>query len=364
MLIAVLAAWATCDRVAIEASVADWDRRWKDPTVQAEIREAVLCLIPPEFTMDPLAAARLERLAARIEAKSLNPRPALIKGYLASAQDRDPNWSPEPDDPVHRYWSRRVQKDPGRGTKKAEPPVEPPKVLEPSAPRYPTIRVAGGVEVSRPALAGVRLADKVTRAEHIEVGAEVSQELYASLMNNAKPSDHADCPKCPVESVSWEDALRFANALSLDEGLQECYQISEGSVVMPYGLHCTGYRLPTEVEWFVVASASAQNPERPGWRRDNSEGNTHPIGTAPGEGAGPADLWGNVAEWVWDDWPQAPGGSSPVGTVQPRPHLALGPSWISRDADDIYHRIDLSDKAHPALGFRLVRTAPDDGQAP
>ena len=46
---------------------------------------------------------------------------------------------------------------------------------------------------------------------------EVTQNQY-ELLTNEKPSRNRACGNCPVERVSWLDAVAFANALSQKEG--------------------------------------------------------------------------------------------------------------------------------------------------
>ena len=56
----------------------------------------------------------------------------------------------------------------------------------------------------------------------------------------------------PVELVSWYDAVRFCNKLSVKMGLEEVYTIGRGSepeVITDTSKY--GYRLPTEAEWKV-----------------------------------------------------------------------------------------------------------------
>src|SRR5690606_9155802 len=52
----------------------------------------------------------------------------------------------------------------------------------------------------------------------------------------------------PVARVSWEQAARYSNWLSAQEGLPLFYQV-EGDNIVGVNAASTGYRLPTEAEW-------------------------------------------------------------------------------------------------------------------
>ena len=78
---------------------------------------------------------------------------------------------------------------------------------------------------------------------------EVTQDEYESLMG-VTPSFHSHCGgNCPVDTVNWLDAVRYANAASTAAGLESCYEVADIEVTWSRGFDCTGYRLPTEPEW-------------------------------------------------------------------------------------------------------------------
>lgn len=141
---------------------------------------------------------------------------------------------------------------------------------------------------------------------------EVTQALYKSI-TGTNPSSHANCDSCPVENVSWYQALRFCNLRSAKEGRLPAYDLSNpDSLKWTWNSNSTGYRLPTEAEWEYAAKGGVvgdwywgQNPSDAGvspyaWFGSNSKGGTHQSGILKKNGYGLHDMAGNVWEWVWD----------------------------------------------------------------
>jgi len=206
---------------------------------------------------------------------------------------------------------------------------------------------------------------------------EVTQGEYQALMD-ANPSRLSSCGlNCPVERVSWYDALRYANALSDQEGLSRCYSGTSDDI--RWDRSCTGYRLPTNAEWEYAARAGTKtafyngpitnikidpNADQIAWYRDNSEKTTHPVGQKKANAWGLYDMSGNVAEWVWD-WYD--GGYSadvvtdPTGPSSGSDRAIRGGHWRSFA---MFARVaSRRDFAPPQfrdalIGFRLARTVP------
>ena len=209
---------------------------------------------------------------------------------------------------------------------------------------------------------------------------EVTQGLYSTVMHT-DPMAAPDCPaepgvergpELPVTCVTWWEAIRFANELSVKEGWSEAYKITRGiggdTAIVQHGAN--GYRLPTEAQWrraalgdrggeygptndpvkvCTFANVAGKETHAPfGWPatltfmcEDPFPGMAVPGAMPPGSW-GLNDMIGNVWEWTQDG----------NGT-----HHALGGSWRSSPREaELEFSITLDERVRFAdVGFRLIR---------
>lgn len=219
---------------------------------------------------------------------------------------------------------------------------------------------------------------------------EVTQAEFEQMMGY-NPATSGTCPKCPVESVTWDEAASYANARSRLDGVSECYacvgELPDAKCTAPVDPYaCDGWRLPTEAEWeYAARSAGTVTDSFPNggnllgidfypcgkqivldnrgslrdqaWYCSNSHHVTHPVGTLDPNPAGLSDMAGNVWEWTGDAYGPYPDVAiDPVGVGEDR--VKRGGSWVTppkrvrvayREGFNPASRLD-------SMGFRIART--------
>jgi len=201
------------------------------------------------------------------------------------------------------------------------------------------------------------LRDPITKAQY-RAYLEATEQTVSDENRAEAKANH------PVVNVSWYDAVRFCNWLSIANGREAVYKISDDNTV-EWDRTKKGFRLPTEAEWEYVARGNdgrkypwgnePPDPTRANYS-DGSPKTTMPVGNYPA-GAGPfghLDLAGNVWEWCYDWYANyvAKDVDNPIGSKKGQFRVLRGGSWDDlRCADRDYGHPGLNNDDH---GFRVA----------
>jgi sulfatase modifying factor 1 len=200
---------------------------------------------------------------------------------------------------------------------------------------------------------------------------EVTQGEYQSIMGS-NPSYFSSCGStCPVEYITWHQMAEYANALSVLDGLTECFSCLDGECSTPNSPYtCDGYRLPTEAEWEYAARAGtdyvysgSSTVGDVAWYHSNASSQPHPVAQKLPNDWGLYDMTGNVYEWVWDwydsSYYSSSPSSDPEGPTSASSRVVRGGSWKigASDARVAGRYGNTPSYRDSSLGFRLSRTA-------
>ncbi len=204
----------------------------------------------------------------------------------------------------------------------------------------------------------------------------------------------------PAESLTWYEAVLFANLLSVQQGLTRCYYTDSGKTTPIDATNYTagnyycdfaanGYRLPADGEWEYFTRAGTTGAfsvtesnyaagncnsctaglmpalESVAWFCANSSSTTHAVGTKTANPWNLKDVHGNVWEWCWDWY-----ASYPAGQATDYTGLSVGSLRVIRGGTWAYYPMYCRSASRlgsgPGLiyndvGFRLLITVTADG---
>ena len=204
----------------------------------------------------------------------------------------------------------------------------------------------------------------ITQAQWRAVATQLPQ---INIELNPDPSDFQGNENCPVEQVSWFEAVEFCDRLSVKTGRE--------------------YRLPTEAEWEYACRAGTTTPFYFGetlssklanynWDSNYNNGpkggdrqtsQTSPVGNFPANAFGLYDMHGNVYEWCLDTWhgsysekPEELKKSGNIpwvsGDEKEERRLLRGGSWVTlpRHCRSAYRYYSRPGVRLSSIGFRIV----------
>jgi formylglycine-generating enzyme required for sulfatase activity len=190
---------------------------------------------------------------------------------------------------------------------------------------------------------GAEPSHQVTLSAFAMQETKVTQEQYMAVMDT-NPSHlitGTDAPLRPVENVSWYDAVKYCNTLSLLSGLTVVYDTSTWTA----DFSKTGYRVPTEAQWEYTCRAGSSTEFWWGgdtngmgaraWSNYNSGNTTHPVATKLANVYGLYDMVGDVWEWC-NDWYgdySADSATDPTGAASGTHRVLHGGSWSNEIID-------------------------------
>ena len=180
----------------------------------------------------------------------------------------------------------------------------------------------------------------------------VTQELYFAITNEEPSTIKGN--RHPVETVTWKEAVSFCNKLSIQAGLNPCYEIKEDSEEISFDIKASGFRLPTEAEWEYACKGGTTGVRygdinSVAWFKDNSLMTTHTVGQKEPNPWGLYDMLGNVWEWCSDIYDE---------TVYGSYRIFRGGGWADEERSVM---ATTRRRSHPLkfkiddLGFRIVR---------
>lgn len=159
---------------------------------------------------------------------------------------------------------------------------------------------------------GSRIGQAFWVSDKLEVmSTEVTKGLYSSVMLGTVAGD------TPMLFSGMHNVLQFANALSVHQGLRQCYV---NDLLLQ---DCSGWRIPTDNEWMLFASAGQGTKyagsdvfSDVGWRTSK----VYDVASKPPNSWGMHDMSGGAREVVFDIKDKRYG---LLGDEQPLAHMRI-----------------------------------------
>jgi formylglycine-generating enzyme required for sulfatase activity len=178
----------------------------------------------------------------------------------------------------------------------------------------------------------------------------ITQKQYRLVMGT-NPSSFQGDENCPVENLSWHDAVKFCEELSKRIGQK--------------------VKLPTEAQWEYACRAGSTGKYCFGdddsklgnyaWYDKNSGSRTHPVGEKLANSWGLHDMHGNVWEWCEDVWHENYNGAPTDGSAwltggEQNRRALRGGSWFDNviNCRSANRDWNVADDRDNDVGFRVV----------
>ena len=299
----------------------------------------------------------------------------------------------------YRAETRTVTPDPGtvrslRATLRTEAQAR----LETAPPQYTNragitlklFKSPGSVTLGTPRGEPGRRANEFVREVRLTRAfyAGVHEVTAGQLRLFTHPGENPAADRRPATGIRWEEAARYCNWLSRQEGLTPVYHFTDGRHTGSSDT-ADGYRLPTEAEWEWLARKAGRSretrfpwgddarvPARSGNLADESARGRVPVyipryddgfaqlagvGSFTANASGLHDLAGNAREWTHDTYslhppPEGRTEIDPMDTRPGRRHTIKGSSWRSGALSELRAAWrDVGSAPRDDLGFRVAR---------
>ena len=175
----------------------------------------------------------------------------------------------------------------------------------------------------------------------------------------------------PAVYVSWEDAVRFCNWLSIKNEIDVFYY-DIGQETILANPTSNGYRMSTDAEWEYAACggkmkrtykfSGSDDLDEVGWYDKNAGNRTKPVGLKKSNSLGLYDMSGNIFERCQNlhevDYHEIGPLKNAKGPYFGNDHFGRGGSWKNGplECDVNYREYFTSSNRLNILGFRLARS--------